>query len=427
MTVHTGTDSRLCDPAGNELFRLDLTDGTLFATTDLRPVWRELRRTAPVAWQQLADGRGFWAVTTHPECCAVLADHERFTSADGSMLGTLGQRDPAGGRQMTTSDPPYLTALRAPLRQVVNMVAARAWTPRIRTFIRHAVETACQQGKWDVGETMSVLPMKVAALVLGLAPDAEDSAALVRYTRMAVAPDDPEYAGPGGHAETLREAHRGLFRYFAAELVRRQRRADPGDDLIDRLLALRVDGRRLSAGDVAVNCYNLLIGANTTTGFAVTRLIEHLAGEPALYDRWSTDPRLLRSGVEEAIRWSSPAMHVMRHACRDTELAGVRIAEGDAVAAWLVSANRDENVFRAPDSLDPTRFPNPHIAFGFGAHYCLGAVTARVTMRVVVEEIFRLVGRFEPAGDAVRLHSSFISGIKHLPVVPLPRRPVNIH
>lgn len=422
MTVPARAHGLIRDAAGTELFRLDLTDGALFAGADLGPVWRALRESAPVAWQQLADGRGFWVVTRYRECREVLNDHDRFTSAHGNMLGTLGRRDPAGGRQMITSDPPHLTALREPLQQLLNMAALRRRAPLIRADVRRAVERACRGGAWDVGAAMSALPARVGALVMGLDPDAEAGAALVRCSAMSVAPDDPEYAAPGGREDTLRQAHGGLFRYFAEEIDRRHGRADRGDDVVDRLLATRVGGRRLSAAEVAVNCYNLMIGATATTGFAVTRTIAHLAADPALYDRWSTDPALLRSGVEEAVRWSSPAMHSMRHARRDTELGGVRIAGGDPVVAWLTSANRDEDAFRDPDAFDPARVPNQHLAFGSGAHLCLGAATARVTMRIAFEEIFRLVGRFEQAGEAVRLHSSFIDGIKHLPVVAHPRR-----
>jgi cytochrome P450 len=422
VTVHTGTYSRLCDPVGTELLQVDLTDGSLHATTDTHPIWRRLRKTAPLVRQHLADGREFWAVTTHAECREVLSDHGRFTSARGNMLGTLGAKDPAGGRQMITSDPPYLTALRTQVQAIMNMVALRRWTPHIRTFIRQAVEQACQGGVWDVGQTMLSLPMKVGTLIMGVAPDEEDSRALIRYSGMAVAPDDPDYALAGGHEATLKEAHRGLFRYFAGELDRRHRLGTPGDDFIDRLMTLRVEGRPLSGGDVAVNCYNLLLGANATTGFAVSNTIAHLAANPDLYQRWSTDPELLRSGVEEAIRWSSPALHFMRHARRDTEVAGIPVAEGDALATWLVSANRDENKFDDPDTFDPARVPNPHISFGAGAHYCIGAVTARVTLRITFEEIFTLVERFEPAGETVRMHTAFVNGVKHLPVIAHPRR-----
>lgn len=424
MTVGTGPGaySRVCDRAGTELCRVDLTDGSLFATTDVHPIFRGLRKSAPVAWQQLADGRGFWAVTTHAECREVLSDYERFTSARGNMLGTLGMKDPAGGRQMITSDPPYLTALRTQVQAIMNMVALRRWTPHIRTFIRDAVEEACRGGVWDVGQTMLSLPMKVGTLIMGVTPDADDTRELLRCSAMAVAPDDPDYAMPGGHEATLREAHRGLFLYFAEEIDRRAREDDSSDDFINRLLELRVEDRQLSGGDVAVNCYNLLLGANATTGFAVSQTMAHLAANPSLYARWSTDPGLLRSGVEEAIRWSSPALHFMRHAREDTELAGVPIAGGDAVATWLVSANRDENKFDDPDTFDPARVPNQHIAFGAGAHYCIGAVTARVTLRITFEEIFRLVDRFEPAGEIVRMHTSFVNGIKHLPLIAHPRR-----
>jgi cytochrome P450 len=416
--------SWLRDHVGAEIYPTDLSDPMLFATEDLVPVWRQLRQTAPVAWQQLADGRGFWVVTTHAGCREVLTDYERFTSERGTMIiSTLGADDPAGGRQMSVSDPPYHTALRQPLQQIVNSVALRRWAPHIRMFVRQALEPAFDGKVWDVGATMSALPMKVAELVMGLSLDDETSARLVRWSVMAIAPDDPEYATAGGRVDTLDTARRGLVRFFAEETDRRMRRSagtGTGGDLIDQLLAVRFGARRMSAGDLAVNCYSLLVGANITTGNSITATIARFLDHPDLYRRWSADPRLLRSGIEEAIRWSSPVLHVLRYARRATELHGVRIAEGDAISAWLVSANRDERIFSDPDSFHPERTPNPHIAFGAGPHYCIGAITARLTLRIAFEEIFRLVGHFETAGSPIRLHSTFVNGIKHLPVVAVP-------
>lgn len=412
----------LYDPGGAELCRLDLSDPEVHATRELAGTWRMLRDSAPVAWQRLPDGRGFWVLTDFVDCQSMLVNHETFTSRNGNMLATLGSRDPAGGRQMLASDPPYHTMLRLPLQQVVSSVALRRWTPRIRRFIRTALRDACEATVWDVGPTMAALPMKVAELIMGLSLDEETSRRIVHWSTTAMAPDDPEYALAPDRSDTLRQAHGGIFRFFTEEIERRRRYPSAGDgDLIDQLLTLRIDGRRMSVADLVVNCYSLLLGANITTGHASTATIAHLAGHPELYARWSAEPSLLRSGVEEAIRWSSPVLHVLRYATSATTVRQVPIARGDAVSAWLVSANHDEKAFPRPDCLDPARKPNQHIAFGAGPHYCIGAVTARITLRIVFEEIFRLVHSFEPAGESTRLHSTFVNGIKHCPVIAHPR------
>jgi cytochrome P450 len=412
------TEARLTDPAGRELHRVDLTDALLHLTADPDPFWRDLRARAPVAWQQLPDGRGFWAVTRHRDCGDVLADHEKYTSRTGTMLSMLGTPDPAGGRQMLVTDPPRHAALREPLQQALSPVALRRLTPKIQALAQDLIRTGVDTPCWDLAATMSTLPMSVAALLMGLPPE-QDWDQLARWSTMAIAPDDPEYRCGGDPAATLRAAHRGLFEFFVGEADRRRRRgplpAGP-PDLVDRLLDIRVDGHELAVGDLIANCYSLLLGANVTTGHAVTGTVAGLLDDPAAYRHWATTPARLHSGVEEAIRWSSPVLHAMRHARRDTTLAGVPIRAGDPVVAWLISANRDEAAFPEPSRLNLARQPNRHLAFGAGVHYCVGAVTARVTLRVVFEEIFRQVERFEPAGPVVRLRSTFINGIKHLPV-----------
>jgi cytochrome P450 len=408
------------DPGGALIAQADLTDASFYVKFNPWDLWRQLRREAPVAWQQLPDGRGFWLVTRHADCSRVLDDHEVFTSQRGTMLAMLGTQDPAGGRQMLVCDPPRHTALREPLQQLLTPIALRRLTAQIRDHVRQFLRQGMRQPVWDVGATMMTLPTRIAALLLGLRLDEGEYGELMRWSTMAMAPDDPEFQVAGDRAATLREAHRGLFAFFGRELSERARRAGDGS-LIDRLIAMRIDGEELSHGDLIANCYSLLLGANVTTGHVVSASVERFLRGDELYQKWAGSRALLRTGVEEAIRWTSPVFHAMRHASRPVQLRDTQVGGGDAVVAWIASANRDEDVFADPDAFDLSRQPNRHIAFGAGPHYCIGAVTARITLRIIFEELLDHVESFEPAGQASRLASTFVNGIKHLPVTVTPR------
>lgn len=415
-----GSDAVLLAPDGSRICHADLSDPKTFAEVNPVSLWRRLRAVAPVAWQQLPDGRGFWVVTTYAGCVEVLASYEGFTSEDGTMLSMLGSIDPAGGRQMLASDPPRHTALRRPLQTALTRTAQRDLDAPIRRHIRKALSAATREPVWDVGTTMTILPMKIAEAVMGLSLSRDEAASLARWSTMALAPDDPEYAINGSRDETLAAAHIGLLEFFTKEIHRRRDRT-VGGDLVGRLLSIRVEGQELRLADLLANCYSLLIGAAATTGHAATAVIGHLATDSRLYQRWAGDPALLRSGVDEVVRWSAPVLHVMRYARRPTWLGEARIMAGDAVTAWLVSANRDEAHFRDPDTFDPARRRSNHLAFGAGPHYCIGALTARIALRVIFEELFRRIDHIESAGTPERLCSNFINGVKHLPVVVRPR------
>jgi cytochrome P450 len=246
----------------------------------------------------------------------------------------------------------------------------------------------------------------------------EDWPLLTRAATAALAADDPAYQVPGGPEATLRRAHREIFAYFQ-DIVASHRKS-PGDDLLGTLLGMRMNGRRLSDGQITANCYSLLVGATLTTPQVVSSAVAQLAGTDEL-DRWAANPELMNSGVEEAIRWASPTNHFMRHTLHDTELAGVPIRAGDAVVVWLGSANRDEDVFADPFRFDIARKPNKHIAFGVGPHYCIGHTIARVILRTAFSE---LLGRFtgvELASHPVRLRSNIIAGMRELRITARPR------
>ncbi|MFI6638487.1 cytochrome P450 [Streptomyces sp. NPDC050504] len=395
--------------------QVDLIDPDLYLGDGAHEAWRHLRAHAPVSWQPVGD-IGYWSVVGHADACRVLRDHGTFTSEQGTLLNLLGKGDPAGGRQMAVTDPPAHARLRGPLQQALSIKAVENDRERIRRTVTGLIGPLADGGTFDFAAAMAALPMGVIGAMMAL-PE-EDWPRLTRLTYACIAADDPEFRLAPSPQATLRAAHRELFAYFQDVVTRR--RLALGDDLISVLLTMEFDGRPLSPGEIVSNCYSLLLGATVTTAQPPNAAMAALAGTPVL-DDWAAHPELLNSGVEESLRWASPTQHFMRHTTRDVELQGVRIPAGDPVVVWLASANRDEKAFTDPDVFDIRRAPNKHIAFGVGAHYCIGHTIARVTLRVLFAELLAGFTDFALAGDPVRLRSNVIAGYAHLPITARPR------
>ena len=178
-----------------------------------------------------------------------------------------------------------------------------------------------------------------------------------------------------------------------------------------------VDGERLSELDFDSFFLLLSVAGNETTRNLISGGMLTLLEHPDSWSQLKKDPSVLPTAVEEMLRWVTPVMYFRRTATRDTELRGVKIAEGDKVCMYYGSANRDEDYFPDGDAFDIARSPNPHLTFGpGGAHFCLGANLARLEIKVMFEEIIKRLPEIEPAGPVQRLRSNFISGIKHMPV-----------
>lgn len=390
---------------------VDLFGTGCFTSGDPHAIWTQLRRRAPVHRQQLPDGRSFWSVTRYHDVRAVLRDHTRFTSRHGTLLSILGSEDPAGGKMMAASDPPIHTALREPLSKVLSLRELRSRTPQIRRIAHQILAPLLDGGVWDMAEAMSGFPMMFTGALMGV-PEA-DWPALTRLTTMAIAPHDPDFRQTAGHG-TLAAAHHDLFAYFSGLVMQRKR--NPSDDLLGFLTGMTADGRRLRHDELVYNCYSLLLGANVTTPHAVAATVLALIDHPGEYRRWTADPGLTATAVEEGLRWASPTNHFMRYTVAGTTIGGQALPAGAAVVAWLGSANRDADIFADPFRFDITRAPNPHLAFGYGPHYCIGAPLARIALRVLFEEITRLVEEFSVAGPVEHLASTFTAGVKRLPL-----------
>ncbi|GGP79697.1 cytochrome P450 [Saccharothrix coeruleofusca] len=394
----------------------DLVDPHLYSDGDAHAVWRELRGLDTLRWSQVDHERGFWSVVHFKETDYVLRNTALFTSERGTMLELLGMDDPAGGQQLAVTDPPRHTVMQARLKKALAVQAVDRRRDMIRSLVGDLIAPIGDGGVFDFGQAMLAMPMSVTGTMMGL--PTQDWSWLSRLTTICIAADDPEYQDAGSRSATLQMAHRELFAYFQ-DLVR-FRREHTGDDLISVLINTRFEGRHMSSSEIVSNCYSLLLGANVTTPHAPNFVMAEFIDSDVLR-QWAAEPEVGTTAVEEALRWASPVNHMLRYATRDVVVRNTRIAAGDAVVVWLGAANRDEREFPDSETFDLRRKPNKHLAFGIGPHYCVGHSVARVTLRILFEELLGRFQDFEAAGPPERLVSNFVSGYKHVPITAKPR------
>jgi cytochrome P450 len=202
--------------------------------------------------------------------------------------------------------------------------------------------------------------------------------------------------------------------YFA-DLVEWRRRK-PSDDVIGVLAGTKVDGAYLDTQDIVLNCYSLLLGGDETSRFSMSAGVHALT---EFKDQWVGLRRgdfAIPTAVEEIVRWATPIMHIGRTALADVEVGGKLIRTGEIVTLWNTSANRDEEVFAWPDSLDLGRSPNKHLAFGFGAHFCIGIFLARAEISALLEGLCTFASDIVTAGTPERIYSNVLTGYSSLPV-----------
>ena len=392
-----------------QLADIDLYDPGRYQSGDQHAAWDTLRRQAPVWSQTTPDGDRFWSATGFAEVSQILMDDRRFSSAHGTILA-VARGDTAGGRTINLMDQPSHSHVRVPSMRTMSTRIVREQREKVRTHIRRMLDGGIDaDGSVDFAALMLGLPMASIGEIIGIPMVHWDT--MTRWAMAGVAPADPEFA-TGSEAATLRQAHVHLMEMFSEVITdrRRQRR----DDLISVLLDLDYGGRRLNDGELLLNCYSFAMGAITTTPQVASHMALVFADHPEIWETVLADPDLIPSTVEEGLRWASPTNHLMRRVLSRVRVGDVWLEPGELICAWVGSANRDETVFADPYTFDPARSPNPHLAFGIGAHRCIGGPAAQVGLAVLLEELVARRIRFERAGDATHLYSNFINGITHL-------------
>ena len=220
-------------------------------------------------------------------------------------------------------------------------------------------------------------------------------------------------------AAERRAAHLDILQYF--EDLAAARAKSSADDLVSVIANTEIDGRKLTVDEVILNCDNLLVGGTENSRIAGSGGMLAFLRHPDQWLALSADPELLHSAVEEVLRWTSSATHIMRTVTAPVPMHGRWIEAGDRVTLWNPSANRDESVFDDPDCFSVRRKPNRHIALGTGEHFCLGGTLARAELRLLYEELLRSTERIELDGAPVMLSSIIVNGPESLPVRLIPR------
>ncbi|MEZ4331363.1 MAG: cytochrome P450 [Myxococcota bacterium] len=377
--------------------------------------WRTLRATDPV--RRFEDGPvPFWALTKHADIMEVGKNPETFLSAPRLVITPNDRGD--------FRPPPTLIEMDGEKHRAYRRIISSRFTPRalkkihadIDRIAKKIVDDMLAHGGREVDfveQVSAPLPIAVIAWLLGV-PES-DWKLLFEWTNRTIGADDPEYNVDGvPGVEAAQKAIFETFQYFA-KLVE-ERKKDPKDDLVSLFAHAEVDGQKLDPIDVLAYCQIIVVAGNETTRNATTGGMLALIEHQAELRKVQQDPALLGSAIEEILRWVSPIIHFARTASRDTVLRGRKIREGDHLALFYPSANRDEDVFDRPDVFDVARSPNRHIAFGIGEHFCAGAHLARLELEYAFKYLLPRIDEIELTGPVERLRSNLVGGIKHLPV-----------
>ena len=383
---------------------LPLNDPAFYAS-DPFETYRRLRDDCPVYW--CAAG-GFWAVTRYDDVLGVSKQPATFCNGHGMTMRGGELSNVKGGETLITIDPPQHTYQRRLIHRAFTQRATTRLESRIRVLARAILDEIPVGEPIDFVERIAIpLPVIVIAELLGV--PVEDRDKFVAWSNASVGIADPEYA----HLQTTALIEQ--YQYF--EHILAKRRSDPQDDLLTLLVQAEEQDEVFSHTDLLSLCFLLLAAGNETT----RNLISHsVVGLARCTDQLAElrETRDVRRAVEELLRWVSPVIHMARTVTTNTELRGQPLRAGDQVVMLYGAANRDERVFgQTAELLDVDRDPNPHLSFGFGQHFCLGAALARMEARVLLEEMLDRFSDWSVVGPVQRLRSTMILGIKHVPVI----------
>jgi cytochrome P450 len=380
-----------------------------------------LRRESPVTWVDAPDYNPFWAITKHADVLEIERNHEIFLNAPRPLLGTaefdeLNRERAEQGialRTLIHMDDPDHRVVRAIGADWFRPRAMRALEPRVRELAKRYVDRMVDfGGECDFARQVAVhFPLYVILSLLGL-PES-DFDRMLKLTQELFGGDDDELQRGQTNEEKL-QVLLDFFAYFQG--LTEERRKHPTDDLASAIANARIDGEPLNDFDTASYYVIIATAGHDTTSATIAGGLQALIEHPEQRERLTNDPGLMPLAVDEMIRWVTPVKEFMRTATRDYDLRGVTIRKGDAVLLSYPSANRDEDVFDDPFSFDVGRDPNKHLAFGFGVHYCLGAALARIEVRAFFEELLPRLRSIEFAGPAESIATTFVGGLKRLPV-----------
>lgn len=375
----------------------------------------ELRKSEPIHWVDVPGGtggfgdNGYWLVTKHADVKEVSKRNDVFGSSPDGAIPVWPQ---GMTREAIDLQKAVLLNMDAPQHTRLRKIISRGFTPRavgrleeeLRERATKIAETAAAEGSGDFVEQVSCeLPLQAIAGLLGVPQEDRDK--LFRWSNEMTAGEDPEYADIDPAMSSFE-----LITY--AMKMAEERAKNPTDDIVTTLIEADIDGEKLSDDEFGFFVVMLAVAGNETTRNSITHGMIAFSQHPEQWELYKKDRP--ETAADEIVRWATPVSAFQRTALEDTELGGVQIKKGQRVVMSYRSANFDEDVFENAQSFDITRSPNPHVGFGgTGAHYCIGANLARMTINLIFNAVADAMPDLKPAGEPERLMSGWLNGIKH--------------
>ncbi|BBY99833.1 cytochrome P450 [Mycolicibacterium fallax] len=375
----------------------------------------ELRRSEPIHWVDVPEGtggfgdKGYWLVTRHADVKEVSRRSDVFSSA---MNGAIPVWPQTMTREAVDVQRAVLLNMDAPHHTRLRKIISRGFTPRavgrlreeLNARAQHIAKTAAAMEVGDFVEQVACeLPLQAIAELIGVPQEDRDK--LFRWSNEMTAGEDPEFAD-------IDPAMSSFEVITYAMKMAEERRKNPTDDIVTQLIEADIDGESLTDDEFGFFVIMLAVAGNETSRNSTTHGMIAFAQHPEQWELYKRERP--ETAVDEIVRWATPVSAFQRTANCDTELAGVQIKEGQRVVMSYRSANFDETVFEDPHTFNILRDPNPHVGFGgTGAHYCIGANLARMTINLIFEAIADHMPDITPIGEPERLMSGWLNGIKH--------------
>jgi cytochrome P450 len=402
-----------------------LTDPAAYGTQRIYDAYRWLRVNQPLGKASPRGFNPFWVVTRHADIQTVSQQSQLFRSSDRpvALLSSKAEariEAATGGngllRTLVQMDAPDHPKFRALTQKWFTPGNLRSIEGKIRDIAKsYADRLAMSRGRCDfVSEIALGFALRVVMTILGVDPDHEPK--MLRLTQEFFGVKDPDNARKGQNdgATALSDVVSEFGEFFSSVVA--DRRADPSDDLASVIANAEIDGEPISDLDALSYFVTIATAGHDTTSSSSAGGMWALCEHPEQFERLKANPALIPGFVDQAIRWTTPVKHFMRTAAADTELGGRSIRRGDWLMLCYASANRDEAVFQDPDAFRIDRSPNRHLAFGYGAHLCLGQYLAKLEMRILFEELLQRISSVELDGAGAMTVSWFVNGPKRLPI-----------
>lgn len=389
--------------------------------TTLHEMFARLRADEPVRWTTPSHYRPFWAISKYADIQSIEREPARFIASKRNRVMTIQEEArvaaQTGGKPLMhtlpTMDDPDHRKYRGITRAWFLPNNLKRLEPQIKLIVSEYLDQleAGKDGIEFVNQIGLRIPLRVIMLILGIPK--EDGERMHRLTGQLFSPLDPDTARESdGHA--IAEAGQELFDYF--KVLLRKRREAPQEDLASTIANAEIDGQPINEHEALSYCVTITAAGHETTASSISGGLHCFIEHPDQYTLLREQPMLLNSAVDEIFRYVSPVRNFIRTAVADQELRGQTIRAGDSVLMLYPSANRDEEVFDVPQSFRITRTKNPHIAFGFGPHMCLGHLLARMELKEFFSQFVQRVKHAELIGKPAWFRANFLGGLKDMRV-----------